>query len=335
VNTAFSSPMGWRYLQVYQGTAANGGQRLTARDIWAVEQYNAASQVGSAVSDPGGTNFGPDRRVEAGRLAGRAALGVEEVQVGRLRVERVRARAGALDPHAGRVALAQRGGQAEGAAADAGDRVALRVPGAVSVGGRVDRDRIPGGEARAGHWAPDHWRSDRPMPKTDPAAGLRLPWRFQVTTVQEYSAPPVSSGPGPGTYVDCNDATLPLSHTCTPVSALRTTIWYAVWTWFPARSRGIHPNCGAPVTSSGRAWSSTVSCPGAWAVARVPDAPARVAPAPTRPLAAISAATPTATARRAARRSTPTRSVIPDHPPDPGPPSPAAHSQSPAVQQPS
>jgi Bacterial alpha-L-rhamnosidase 6 hairpin glycosidase domain/Bacterial alpha-L-rhamnosidase C-terminal domain len=58
--TGFYVPMGWRYLQVYQGKQANGGQPLTANDIWAVEQYNAASQVGSGANDPGETNFGPD-----------------------------------------------------------------------------------------------------------------------------------------------------------------------------------------------------------------------------------------------------------------------------------
>ncbi len=58
--TDFCTPMGWRYLQIYQGTAADGGRALTAGDIWAVEQYNAASQVGPAANDPGVTNFGPD-----------------------------------------------------------------------------------------------------------------------------------------------------------------------------------------------------------------------------------------------------------------------------------
>ncbi len=51
--TDFYVPMGWRYLQIYQGTAADGGRPLTASDIWAVEQYNAASQVGPAANDPG------------------------------------------------------------------------------------------------------------------------------------------------------------------------------------------------------------------------------------------------------------------------------------------
>jgi hypothetical protein len=58
--TGFYVPMGWRYLQVYQGTAADGGQPLTVRDIWAVEQYNAASGVGSGASDPGERSYGPD-----------------------------------------------------------------------------------------------------------------------------------------------------------------------------------------------------------------------------------------------------------------------------------
>ena len=59
--TNFYVPTGWRYLQVYQGTQANGGQPITAKDIWAVEQYNGASQVGSGVADPGsGRSYGPD-----------------------------------------------------------------------------------------------------------------------------------------------------------------------------------------------------------------------------------------------------------------------------------
>jgi Bacterial alpha-L-rhamnosidase 6 hairpin glycosidase domain/Bacterial alpha-L-rhamnosidase C-terminal domain len=58
--TGFYVPMGWRYLQIYQGTQADGGQPLTAADIWAVEQYNGASAVGSGASDPGMRGFGPD-----------------------------------------------------------------------------------------------------------------------------------------------------------------------------------------------------------------------------------------------------------------------------------
>jgi alpha-L-rhamnosidase-like protein len=58
--TGFNVPMGWRYLQIYQGTQADGGQPLTPGDIWAVEQYNGASQVGSGASDPGLHSFGPD-----------------------------------------------------------------------------------------------------------------------------------------------------------------------------------------------------------------------------------------------------------------------------------
>jgi Bacterial alpha-L-rhamnosidase 6 hairpin glycosidase domain/Bacterial alpha-L-rhamnosidase C-terminal domain len=58
--TDFYVPMGWRYLQIYQGTQANGGQPLKAADIWAVEQYNGASAVGSGASDPGTTDYGPD-----------------------------------------------------------------------------------------------------------------------------------------------------------------------------------------------------------------------------------------------------------------------------------
>jgi hypothetical protein len=59
--TGFYGPMGWRYLQVGQATEADGGRPLTADDIWAVEQYNAASQVGSGANDPGVLNdAGPD-----------------------------------------------------------------------------------------------------------------------------------------------------------------------------------------------------------------------------------------------------------------------------------
>jgi hypothetical protein len=58
--TGFYGPMGWQYLQVSQGTQANGGTPLTAGDIWAVEQYNAASQVGSGANDPGASDGGPD-----------------------------------------------------------------------------------------------------------------------------------------------------------------------------------------------------------------------------------------------------------------------------------
>ena len=53
--------MGWRYLQIDQGAAANGGQPITAADIWAVEQYNAAAEIGSGVGDPGSApSYGPD-----------------------------------------------------------------------------------------------------------------------------------------------------------------------------------------------------------------------------------------------------------------------------------
>ncbi len=58
--TGFYVPMGWRYVQITDATAANGGQPLTAQDITAVEQYNAASQVGSDVGDPGEGGGGPD-----------------------------------------------------------------------------------------------------------------------------------------------------------------------------------------------------------------------------------------------------------------------------------
>ncbi len=58
--TGFYVPMGWRYLQIDSGTQANGGKPLTANDIWAVEQYNAASQVGSGANDPGERDGGPD-----------------------------------------------------------------------------------------------------------------------------------------------------------------------------------------------------------------------------------------------------------------------------------
>ena len=59
--TGFYGPMGWRYLQIDAGTQANGGRPLTANDIWAVEQYNSASQVGSGANDPGVRNeSGPD-----------------------------------------------------------------------------------------------------------------------------------------------------------------------------------------------------------------------------------------------------------------------------------
>ena len=58
--TDFYVPEGWRYLQIYQGTADNGGLPLTASDIWAVEQYNSASAVGTGADDPGITNYGPD-----------------------------------------------------------------------------------------------------------------------------------------------------------------------------------------------------------------------------------------------------------------------------------
>lgn len=59
--TGFYVPMGWRYLQIDDGTQADGGQPLTSNDIWAVEQYNSASQVGSGANDPGVSNDGgPD-----------------------------------------------------------------------------------------------------------------------------------------------------------------------------------------------------------------------------------------------------------------------------------
>lgn len=60
--TGFYVPMGWRYLQVGAATQADGGQPLTKDDIWAVEQYNAASRVGSGASDPGVTNDGGPAR---------------------------------------------------------------------------------------------------------------------------------------------------------------------------------------------------------------------------------------------------------------------------------
>ena len=58
--TGFFGPMGEQYLQIYQAQAANGGQPLTTADVWEVEQYNAASAVGSAVDDPGVSDGGPD-----------------------------------------------------------------------------------------------------------------------------------------------------------------------------------------------------------------------------------------------------------------------------------
>ncbi len=58
--TGFYVPMGWRYVQISNATAANGGQPLNAQDITAVEQYNAASQVGSNAGDPGERSGGPD-----------------------------------------------------------------------------------------------------------------------------------------------------------------------------------------------------------------------------------------------------------------------------------
>ena len=58
--TGFFGPMGWRYVQITDATAANGGQPLTADDITAVEQYNAASQVGSGAADPGEHGGAPD-----------------------------------------------------------------------------------------------------------------------------------------------------------------------------------------------------------------------------------------------------------------------------------
>jgi hypothetical protein len=58
--TGFYVPMGWRYVQISDATAANGGRPLTAQDITAVEQYNAASQVGSDVGDPGERSGDPD-----------------------------------------------------------------------------------------------------------------------------------------------------------------------------------------------------------------------------------------------------------------------------------
>jgi hypothetical protein len=54
----FFVPMGWQDLQIYQATAANGGQPLTTEDVWAVEQYNSASGVGSGAPDPGEDNGG-------------------------------------------------------------------------------------------------------------------------------------------------------------------------------------------------------------------------------------------------------------------------------------
>jgi hypothetical protein len=41
--TGFYVPMGWRYLQI-----SGAGEPLTASDIWAVEQYNGASQAGAS-----------------------------------------------------------------------------------------------------------------------------------------------------------------------------------------------------------------------------------------------------------------------------------------------
>ena len=58
--TGFLGPMGWRYVQITDATAANGGRPLTADDITAVEQYNAASRVGSDVADPGAHSGAPD-----------------------------------------------------------------------------------------------------------------------------------------------------------------------------------------------------------------------------------------------------------------------------------
>ena len=58
--TNFYVPMGWRYLQIDGATQANGHRTVTADDIWAVEQYNAASQVGSGANDPGERDGGPD-----------------------------------------------------------------------------------------------------------------------------------------------------------------------------------------------------------------------------------------------------------------------------------
>lgn len=58
--TGFYVPMGWRYVQITDATAADGGRPLTAQDISAVEQYNAASQVGSDAGDPGERSGGPD-----------------------------------------------------------------------------------------------------------------------------------------------------------------------------------------------------------------------------------------------------------------------------------
>jgi Bacterial alpha-L-rhamnosidase 6 hairpin glycosidase domain/Bacterial alpha-L-rhamnosidase C-terminal domain len=72
--TNFYVPMGWRYLQIYQGTAANGGQPLRPADIWAVEQYNAAAQVGSAASDPGERAAGPDTAANVASYADTAAV---------------------------------------------------------------------------------------------------------------------------------------------------------------------------------------------------------------------------------------------------------------------
>jgi hypothetical protein len=58
--TGFYVPMGWRYLQIDGATAADGGRPLSTADVWAVEQYSAASQVGSAAADPGAAATGPD-----------------------------------------------------------------------------------------------------------------------------------------------------------------------------------------------------------------------------------------------------------------------------------
>ena len=66
--TDFFVPMGWQDLQIAQATAANGGHPLRTQDVWAVEQYNGASGVGSGASDPGEHNGGPKAADTAGNV---------------------------------------------------------------------------------------------------------------------------------------------------------------------------------------------------------------------------------------------------------------------------
>ncbi len=58
--TGFYAPMGWRYLQIDGASGADGGRPLSPADVWAVEQYNGASQVGAAAADPGAPAGTPD-----------------------------------------------------------------------------------------------------------------------------------------------------------------------------------------------------------------------------------------------------------------------------------